>query len=1357
MNKILGLDLGTNSIGWAIVQENNKAPILHKGTHIFSEGVASEKGAEFSKALVRTNFRSARKIKIRKRIRKQELLKVLIKNKMCPLPESELNEWVNSKKAYPNNPEFLKWLSTHENNNPYSFRNLASRKKVTLHEFGRALYHMCQRRGFLSNRLDNDTDGESIKLKDSLLQTLSTKSSATETILLLQSFIDEYSDTEDKECKRILRKCEIEIKQITGTSNLADRIITYLNTVIKEGAVEANITDLNKRIAEGGFDTLGQYFFFCLENNLKIRNNYTAREDHYLQEFNLLCETQNIHPDLQKKLYNAIFYQRPLKSQKGLVGKCTFETKKTRCPTSNPQFERFRMHSFINSIRYFDKNESVSLSPSQKEKISPLFYRVQKNFPFSDITKRLYPKNAPKFNFKPYDKVSNCPVLGNIKRCFEENAKDLTQVYSLPKNKNHYELEQMIWHALCDFNDSDKLIQWLNKNFTNTDQKRLIRLSQTIPSKEYGSLSLKAINNILPYLGKGYLYSHAVFMGNIKAVLPKHNQNQQDLSIVDSAIEQILADDTLNRKKTSVYNSFIFWFNQEHKKNSSKDYSFDASDFDKLTECLYNEWGKNAFQRLTEENRLHIKQAIQLQIEKEINSKITPKTIRFERIDDQILQFLNDNFGEENINQNKLYHPSDLHVFRPAEITSNGYLKLGSPRTDSVKNPMAMRTLFQLRRLVNTLLKDGKIDPDTKIHIELARELNDANKRIAIKKGNIQNAKLKEEAEKDIIKLYQEQTGKIVEPSENDLLKFLLWKEQKQKCLYTDDTIGIADFIGPNPKYDIEHTIPRSLYPDNSMANKTLANAKFNRDTKKSKMPSELNNHALIMARIEPWIKTAEELAKVHARYRKAKGLETKEQKDKRIQKKHEYGIQLEYWKKKINTFTRTDVPEGFKISQLIDTGIITRYAALYLKSAFPKVYTIKGTMVAEFRKLWGIQGYGNIKNRSNHAHHCIDAITIAAINKARYDKLAVYYKNRDQGTESSKLVIDKPWKTFTEDVLAVPEQLLISHYSPNNTGKHSKKALRKRGIVQKTKTGDIKYQQGDTARDGLHKESFYAAIKQNQELVYVIRKTLNGLKQSDIGNIVDPKIRECIEQKITSKELALNKGCISLVDDQIVWFNQAKGVDIKKVRVKTSIKKPLEVKQHNPTFLSKHEHKQKYYAETAAGGNYGAVVFTYTDNKGKEKLAMEVINNFNLYPLIKASTGLSVNEAIMHLLSQKYMQPTICYTLTTGTQVIFYDHNVNELKTQASDELHKRMYVMYSSSDGDLKFKSHTNAQPTTEIQKLKKESPERSHEYESSQFNIAHRSLLLRIKSLKNHTFAVENTHFKIDTTGQIHWLNA
>ena len=97
----------------------------------------------------------------------------------------------------------------------------------------------------------------------------------------------------------------------------------------------------------------------------------------------------------------------------------------------------------------------------------------------------------------------------------------------------------------------------------------------------------------------------------------------------------------------------------------------------------------------------------------------------------------------------RLYHPSKIETYPDAQPKANGILQLGSPRTATIRNPMAMRALFRLRNLINTLLREGRIDRDTKIRIEFARGLNDANRRKAIeqyqREREVENRKYAEE------------------------------------------------------------------------------------------------------------------------------------------------------------------------------------------------------------------------------------------------------------------------------------------------------------------------------------------------------------------------------------------------------------------------------------------------------------------------------------------------------------------------------------------------------------------------------------------------------------------------------------
>ena len=198
MKKILGIDLGTNSIGWALVEQHfssaldetgqrnlSRFELKDKGVRLFQEGVKIEKGVESSKAAERTGYRSARKLKYRRKLRKYETLKVLIAAGMCPLKSEELEKWrhyVNPEtgktetfRHYPKGQAFIDWLQCDRSRgiSPYYIRDKASREKMSDPLLlGRAFYHLAQRRGFLSNRLDASEESPVERHADELLALL---------------------------------------------------------------------------------------------------------------------------------------------------------------------------------------------------------------------------------------------------------------------------------------------------------------------------------------------------------------------------------------------------------------------------------------------------------------------------------------------------------------------------------------------------------------------------------------------------------------------------------------------------------------------------------------------------------------------------------------------------------------------------------------------------------------------------------------------------------------------------------------------------------------------------------------------------------------------------------------------------------------------------------------------------------------------------------------------------------------------------------------------------------------------------------------------------------------------------------
>lgn len=1267
MKRILGIDLGTSSIGWSIVDRDDKTAICElkdEGVLIFPEGVAYNKGSEKPSCQDRTLARGTRKLIYRRRSRKIELLKVLIKNRWCPYLSSEqLKNW-KYRKVYPSDDDFFEWRRTDNaaEKNPYHDRFRALTEKLDLAKqedrycLGRALYHMVQRRGFLSSLDDERKSGGG-----------------------------------DKPAKND-----------------------------ETGKVKQGISELSLEMEKAGCKYLGEYFYKIFGKE-KIRCRYTARIEHYEAEFDAICQKQEIGEDLTKELRGAIFFQRPLKSQKGTVGHCTFEPGRRRCPVSHPLFEEFRMRCFINNIRiktiYDRGTEPRPLYEEEVRTILPLFYKVSKRhtFEFSDIARALTHDRSKHFakcsfgvidpckeyylNFPADFPVPSCPVSAGLKKVFGEDYGQYFKTHyakRLLKNGDEKSIEQItdeVWHALFYFERRDLLVKWAVDNL-GLNEEAAKRFTKIEIKKAYSSLSKKAISKILPHLRKGIRYDCSVFLANLKEVLPAN-------------------------------------------------ISSDASRLAEVEQCVINTI--NDFSENREQYR-----------------KLS-KTINESSLIKDYLLTLNADGGTID---KKMYHPSDIDIYPQVRLNEFGILQLGSPRTPALRNPMAMRAMNQLRKLINYFLSARIIDRDTVITLELARELNDANTRKAIRIYNMKRQKENDEYAALIKELYREEgrdknvldfdiskNSIIYEQEEwsamnskalqNVVQKWRLWEEQKHICLYTGKVISIVDILDPNPRFDIEHTIPRSREGDNSLANKTLCDMEFNRTIKMAKIPSELDSdtYEQILERIETvgWRQKIDELKQAINRHsRKAKNATTKEEKDKAIQDRLVAKMELDYWNDKLRRFTMTKIPDNFARRQGVNIGVIGKYAKEYLKSVFPNVFIVKGETTAEFRKMWEIQGEYEKKDRSTHIHHAIDAITIACIGPEDYAAWAKYKTDEERfrlgmGARPS---IPKPWPTFSDDIRRLSDNVLISYYNPDNMPKQAKKKLRIRGKIQKDKNGRTIYQRGDVARGVLHGDTFYGAIKRDDEIKYVIRKSISQLKKTDIDKIVDDTVREKVKAAI--KEVGLEK---AISPGYVIWMNRAKNIAIKKVHIyASSVTHPIKLKTHRD--LSCMEYKQHYYVQNEE--NYCMAMYEgFKDGKLLREISM--VDNLTAARYFKNRYG-KIDKTDNFLVEKTKNGCNLKYLLRKGTMVLFYENSKDELRNCSIKDLSGRLYKLVSLSDGDFLFASHLKA--TT------------SSKYEgkgnSMWINGKQDQNVLRITSLKNLNFIVQGYDFDIDVMGKIKFKN-
>ncbi|MCX7013471.1 MAG: hypothetical protein NTW86_13105, partial [Candidatus Sumerlaeota bacterium] len=141
----LGLDLGPTSIGWAMIADEPEegGQNIIAGVRVFPEGVLRPKGEwEESKSAGRRTARLMRRQHDRKGRRKKTLAFILRGAGLLPPPGPEMDAL------------FAR--------SPYELRRRGLDEDLTLHEFGRALLHLNQRRGFKSSRKQAKTKEDGI-------------------------------------------------------------------------------------------------------------------------------------------------------------------------------------------------------------------------------------------------------------------------------------------------------------------------------------------------------------------------------------------------------------------------------------------------------------------------------------------------------------------------------------------------------------------------------------------------------------------------------------------------------------------------------------------------------------------------------------------------------------------------------------------------------------------------------------------------------------------------------------------------------------------------------------------------------------------------------------------------------------------------------------------------------------------------------------------------------------------------------------------------------------------------------------------------------------------------------------------
>jgi CRISPR-associated endonuclease Csn1 len=413
--------------------------------------------------------------------------------------------------------------------------------------------------------------------------------------------------------------------------------------------------------------------------------------------------------------------------------------------------------------------------------------------------------------------------------------------------------------------------------------------------------------------------------------------------------------------------------------------------------------------------------------------------------------------------------PSDsaLHAagyLRPDERVVHQRDRLPAP--PDITNPLVRQALFEVRKLINAILSEyGK--PDA-IHIELAREVQGGLKQRQEYTRRIRERERHREAAASEIQ------GWGHKPTREAIARYLLWKEQREECLYSGRPISPAQLFGG--EVQIDHILPYSRSLDDSLMNKVVCFRDEN-DAKAGRTPHE-------------WLAEANP-AKYEAILQRVARLPLDVRNGKRLKVAAE----------------RIELDE-FINRQLADTAYISRQVRAYVQCLGTDVVCTKGQCTAELRRMWGLNEVLrtdglNLKNREDHRHHAVDALVIALTDRSRLQQLARYRAIRNDAIRDKveRAAFAPPWDSFRDDAQAMVDAIHVSHRAERDI--HG-------ALHEETIYGAASKPHRATAAPRPHAKGWI-----EEDGVYVLRKPLEALSPSEVGKIRDARVRELVLERL--------------------------------------------------------------------------------------------------------------------------------------------------------------------------------------------------------------------------------------------------
>mgnify|MGYP002623598940 CR=1 FL=1 len=1130
---MLGLDLGTNSIGWAIVNavECNRedgstylrpTEISCAGSRIIpmSQDILGdfEKGNSYSQTAERTRLRMVRRLRERSLLRRERLLRTLKLMDFLPAHFSEnvnltgkfIDEsepklaWErksNGEMSFLFEDSFQEMVEEFSRHHPqlfaggkkipydwtiYYLRKKALSERITNEELSWILLQFNQKRGYYQLRGEEDEELTNKRVEYKALKVVSVDDSGEKKGDAIWYNVHLENGWTYRRPSNIPLDWVGKTKEFIVTTELeADGT----EKKDKEGQVKRSFrapnendwTLLKKKTEfdiENSHKTIGCYIYDSLLTNpeQKIIGKLvrTVERKYYKEELVRILQTQQqLNPALQdSKLYercvyalypnneahrnniskpdfvnlfvnDILFYQRPLKSKKGLIDDCPYEIRKGRdgqeyplkcIAKSNPLFQEFRLWQFLHNLRIYqresDEDVTATFLPNEEAYVR-LYQWLNSRASIKQETLL-----GTYFKIKKVRGEARLPYRWNYVEdkeypCNETRAVMISALgkCGIDESFLRAETEMALWHLLYSVEDKVEISKAL-RTFAakhNLDDSFVEAFEKIKPfKKDYGSYSEKAIKKLLPLMRMGALWSEEAIDVATKDRISKIISGEYD-----EAIKNRVREKAIHLTEVNHFKGLPVWL------------------------ACYIVYGRHSEAK---------------------------EIAKWEK-------------------------PEDIDAY------------LRSFRQHSLRNPIVEQVVKETLRTVRDIWEQvGRID---EIHVELGREMkNPADKRRQLSERILQNentnmrikALLMEfmnpelgienvrpysPSQQDILRIYEESAldtlskddaeyefvnkmSKTAQPSKSEIIRYKCWLEQKYQSPYTGKMIPLSKLF--TPEYEIEHVIPQSRYFDDSLNNKVICEAEVNKLKDRQLGYEFIKNHA--GEKIQLSMGETVEVMSVQA---------------------YENFVKEHYAsnRAKMRRLLMDDIPDDFIERQMNDSRYISKLIkgllsnivrekqsdGEYEQEAVSKnLISCNGAITDRLKKDWGMNGVWNsiilprfqrlnqltnqscfttqnkegheipsmplelqkgfTKKRIDHRHHAMDAIVIACTTREHVNLLnnesahskhnANRYQLQRKLRRFEKIVIDgkereiaqeflTPWDSFTADSKAILENIVVS------------------------------------------------------------------------------------------------------------------------------------------------------------------------------------------------------------------------------------------------------------------------------------------------------------------------------------------